>query len=200
MAKTTAPLFGFGASGKLGGALVFGTWKGLDVARRYVIPANPNTAPQSTQRGYLTAAVDAWHTTGANALEAADKAAWNRLAGVIGRMSGFNAFCQAWMRESADGGTVPGHFFNMDVTAPAHAAFACDIDSDIAGTPTATLYLGTSKTFFPYTDSAALSSGNAAFTAGNTGFAAGETVYFYVEVGTPGTDYARTGLYTVVLT
>lgn len=200
MAKTTAPLFGFGASGKLGNALVFSTWKGIDVARRYVVPSNPNTAAQSTQRGYMTDAVDAWHTTGAQALEAADKSAWNRYAGVLGRMSGFNAFCKEWVNEAVAGGTPAGHFFNMDVTAPAHAAFAADIDSNVAGTPTATLHLGNTKTFFSYTDTASGSSGNFAFTAGDTGFAAGETVYFWVEVGTPGVDYARSGLYTTVLT
>lgn len=199
MAKTTAPLFGFGASGKLGNALVFSNWKGIDVARRYVIPSNPNTSAQSTQRGYMTDAVDAWHTTGAAALEAADKSAWNRYAGVLGRMSGFNAFCKEWVNESVAGGTPAGHFYNMDVTAAAHAAFAADIDSDVAGTPTATLHLGNTKTFFSYTDTAALSSGNAAFTAGDTGFAAGTTVYFWVEVGTPGVDYVRSGLYTAVL-
>lgn len=179
---------------------MFSKWKGIDYARKYVIPANPNTSGQSTQRGYLTAAVAAWHTTGASALEAADKSAWNRYAGVLGKMSGFNAFCREWMKESVAGGTVPGHFFNMDVTDPDGSAFACDIDSDISGTPTATLHLGVTKTFFPYTDTAALSSGNASFSAGDTGFAAGETAFFYVDVGTPGTDYARTGLYSVALT
>lgn len=200
MAKTTAPLFGFGASGALAEAIVFAKWKGIDYARKYVVPANPNTAAQSTQRGFLTAAVALWHTVGAAALEAADKLAWNRYAGVLGPMSGFNAFVKEYVDEEVAGGTVPGYFYNMDVTAPTHNAFACDIDSSISGTPNATLHLGTSKTFFPYTDTAALSSGNAAFSAGDTGFAAGETVYFYVDVGTPGTDYARTGLYTTTLT
>lgn len=200
MAKTTAPLFGFGASGALADALVFARWKGIDYARKYVIPANPKTAAQSTQRGYMTAAVAAWHTVGADALEAADKSAWSRYAGVLGPMSGFNAFCKAWIDESVAGGTVPGHFYNMDVTDPDGGAFAADIDSTISGTPTATLHLGSTKTFFPYTDTAALSSGNASFTAGDTGFAAGTVVYFYADVGTPGTDYARTGLYTATLT
>lgn len=200
MAKTTAPLFGFGASGQLAEAIVYGHWKGIGYARKYVVPANPNTAAQSTQRGYMADAVDAWHTVGAEALEAADKLAWNRYAGVLGPMSGFNAFCKEWMDEAVAGGTPAGHFFNMDVTAATHNAFAADIDSDVGGTPTATLHLGVSKTFFPYTDTAALSSGNAAFTAGDTGFAAGETVYFWVEVGTPGSDWIRSGLYTAVLT
>lgn len=200
MAKTTAPLFGFGASGAIGQAIVFGTWKGINVARRYVVPANPQSSAQSVQRGYLTAAVTEWHTTGATALDGDDKSAWNRYAGVLGRMSGFNAFVRAWVDELVAGGTVPGHFFNLDVTAATATAFAADIDSDIAGTPTATLHLGVTKTFFPYTDTAALSSGNAAFTAGNTGFSAGQRAYFYVDIGTPGSDYARSGLYTALLT
>lgn len=200
MAKVTAPLFGFGAGGALADSIVFARWKGIDYARKYVVPSNPNTAAQSTQRGYMTAAVAAWHTVGADALEAADKSAWNRYAGVLGPMSGFNAFTKEWIDELVAGGTVPGHFYNMDVTAATHNAFACDIDSDISGTPTATLHLGSTKTFFSYTDTAALSSGNASFSAGDTGFAAGDTVYFYVDVGTPGSDYARTGLYTATLT
>jgi hypothetical protein len=200
MAKTKAPLFGFGASGKLGDSIVYGSWKGIGIAREYVIPANPNTSGQSTQRGYLTAAVAAWHTVGANALEGADKEAWNRYAGVLTKMSGFNAFCKEWIEELVAGGTLPGFFRNADVTDPDAGAFAVDIDSTIAGTPTATLHLGVTKTFFPYTDTAALSSGNAAFTAGDTLFAAGERAYYYVDIGTPGTDYARSGLYTVVLT
>lgn len=200
MAKTTAPLFGFGASGKLGDALVFSRWKGIDIARRYVIPANPQSSAQSVQRGYMTAAVASWHTTGAEALEGADKEAWNRYAGVLGKMSGFNAYTRAWVNESVAGGTPEGHFFNMDVTAATATAFAADIDSQYAGTPTATLHLGVTKTFFPYTDTAALSSGNAAFTAGDTGFTAGQRAYFWAEVGTVGVDWARSGLYTTLLT
>ena len=33
MAKTTGPLFSMDASGKFGGALVFGKWKGRNVVR-----------------------------------------------------------------------------------------------------------------------------------------------------------------------
>ena len=61
MAKLKAPLLSLGASGALGKAIVFFDWKGLDVAREYVIPANPKTAPQLTQRGYMIKAVDTIH-------------------------------------------------------------------------------------------------------------------------------------------
>ena len=83
MAKVNAPLFSFNASGKLANALVYFGWKGLDSVRSYVVPANPNTAAQQTQRGYFTAAVDEIHTTqaqAANPLDADDVAAYALLA------------------------------------------------------------------------------------------------------------------------
>ena len=61
MAKLKAPLLSLGASGALGKAIVFFPWKGLNVAREYVVPSNPKTGPQTTQRGYLTAAVAQIH-------------------------------------------------------------------------------------------------------------------------------------------
>lgn len=78
MAKLKAPLLSLGASGQLGNALVFFDWKGLDVAREYVIPTNPKSAKQTIQRNYLTAAVLAIHTAealAADPLDAADKVA-----------------------------------------------------------------------------------------------------------------------------
>lgn len=200
MVKPKAPLFGLGASGQLGKALVFGSWKGLDVAREYVVPANPQTAAQSTQRGYFAAAVSEWHTVGATALESADKLAWNRYAGVLGRMSGFNAFTRAWVNESVAGGTPPGHFYNVDVTDTLATSFDVDVDGAGLTTENVTLHMGTSKTFFEYSVAQAAVAGNASFANKNTGFAAGTTVYFYFDVGTPGTDYMRSGLYTTVLT
>ena len=51
MARLTAPLLSLGASGKIGNALVFASWKGIDYARTWVIPENPNTANQQEVRG-----------------------------------------------------------------------------------------------------------------------------------------------------
>jgi len=59
MAKLKGPLFSLGASGQIGKTLVYMNWKGLDTVREYVVPANPQTSGQVTQRGFLTAAV-AW--------------------------------------------------------------------------------------------------------------------------------------------
>lgn len=50
MAKTTAPLFGFGASGSLGKAVVFAGWRGVGYARRHVVPANPKSTGQVLTR------------------------------------------------------------------------------------------------------------------------------------------------------
>jgi len=68
MAKLKAPLMSLGASGQLGEALVFFPWKGLNVVREYVIPANPRTTGQQTQRGYLSDAVGSIHATQAKAV------------------------------------------------------------------------------------------------------------------------------------
>lgn len=90
MAKLTAPLFSFKASGALASTLVYSNWKGINTARSYTIPANPDTAGQQTQRGYFGDAVDLWHTLG---LTADDVAAWNRYAATLPNpQSGFNAF------------------------------------------------------------------------------------------------------------
>ncbi|MBA7584383.1 hypothetical protein ES708_26336 [subsurface metagenome] len=62
MAKLKGPLFSLGASQQLGKALVYFSWKGLNVVREYVIPSNPKTKPQTTQRGYLTTMVDLVHS------------------------------------------------------------------------------------------------------------------------------------------
>lgn len=73
MAKVNAPLFSFNASGKLANALVYFGWKGIDVVRSYVVPSNPKTAAQNTQRGYVTAAVAMIHTAQARAAHPMDE-------------------------------------------------------------------------------------------------------------------------------
>lgn len=200
MAKVKAPLFGFGASGKLGDALVFSTWKGLDVARRYVVPANPSTSAQQTQRGYLTDAVDEWHDS-TNVLSAADKLAWNRYAGIIKpARSGFNQFCADYIDERVAGGASPGHFFGVTNITLAHAGFKADIDDSLGGTLNVTLYVGNSKTFFSASATDAQVGGLTSFTAFDTGFPAGTTVFYYFETGALGAGFKRSGLYTGTLT
>ena len=54
MAKTTAPLLGFSASGQIGKAVVHAKWKGVTYARAHVVPANPKTTAQLAQRAMFT--------------------------------------------------------------------------------------------------------------------------------------------------
>ena len=50
MAKVTMPLMSLTASGKLGDAVVFFTWKGIAVVRQWIVPANPQSADQGDIR------------------------------------------------------------------------------------------------------------------------------------------------------
>lgn len=50
MAKTIAPLLSFDASGAIAKTQVYSTWKGRPYVRRYVIPANPDSAEQQLTR------------------------------------------------------------------------------------------------------------------------------------------------------
>jgi len=50
MAKVTGPLMSLSASGKIANTIVFAGWKGVQYARQYVIPANPQSEGQGDQR------------------------------------------------------------------------------------------------------------------------------------------------------
>jgi hypothetical protein len=50
MAKVTGPLYSMGASGKLGNALVFFPWKGLNVVREWLVPTNKESSGQGNVR------------------------------------------------------------------------------------------------------------------------------------------------------
>lgn len=95
MAITKAPLLSLGAAGALGKTLVFSTWKGLKTAREYVVPANPQSADQTTQRNLFSDAVNAWRNYVTSAVE---RTAWNRSALASGKpQSGFNAAMSAML-------------------------------------------------------------------------------------------------------
>jgi len=54
MAKVTAPLLSFGASGQIAQTQVYSKWKGRPYVRRQVIPSNPRTSEQSLTRNTFT--------------------------------------------------------------------------------------------------------------------------------------------------
>lgn len=49
-AKVTGPLHSDGASGQIGKSIVFFGWKGLNVVRKWLVPANPKTGAQGDVR------------------------------------------------------------------------------------------------------------------------------------------------------
>lgn len=53
MAKTQGPLFSVSASGKFADALVYFTWKGVNVVRQWVIPTNKMSLGQGDTRIFL---------------------------------------------------------------------------------------------------------------------------------------------------
>lgn len=75
MAKTTAPLLSFGASGSLAKTMVFSTWKGRPYARRHVIPANPQTVAQQLTRNTFKTGNAMWKIA-----PALFQAPWDRFA------------------------------------------------------------------------------------------------------------------------
>ena len=86
------------ARGALGKSLVFIGWKGVKSVRQYVVPANPNTAAQSTQRSIMSNCVNFWQT-----IVAAAKTAWNAWAPYEATpMSGFNAATKAGVAQQRD--------------------------------------------------------------------------------------------------
>lgn len=60
MPKVSAPLLSFGASGQIGNAQVYSSWKGIPYARRYVIPSNPKTTKQESNRALWRLINAAW--------------------------------------------------------------------------------------------------------------------------------------------
>lgn len=60
MAKVTAPLFGFSASGTVAKSITFAGWKGVPYARQRVVPSNPRTSSQQATRNIFAAMSNAW--------------------------------------------------------------------------------------------------------------------------------------------
>ncbi len=152
MAKLKGPLFSLGASGQLAKTLVFFPWKGLNVAREYVVPSNPQTALQTTQRDYLTAAVQLVHDAEADAgnpLISADQVAYSALAQAKGKiMTWFNQACKLYL-DVIRAGNVPVVYHGRSLTSSVTTTFRVVlwILEETPGTLAAgKFYFGTSKT------------------------------------------------------
>lgn len=58
--KLRAPILSADARGRLADALVFGIWRGINWARKLVMPRNPKTPRQQEVRGNLTTVTRTW--------------------------------------------------------------------------------------------------------------------------------------------
>jgi len=152
MAKLKAPLFSLGASGQLAKALVYFPWKGLNCVREHVVPSNPKTALQVTQRGYMTAAVAMVHTAQAHATHpmlSLDQVAYAALASAKSKiMTWFNQVCKLWVDVAVDAKTsviYHGAVFGAKTAAAFefHLYISEETGSDLAA---GKFYFGTSKT------------------------------------------------------
>ena len=85
MARVQAPLLSLSASGTIGSAITFSSWKGRPYVRTRVIPANPRSGLQVGMRSGITFYPDWWN----NALNATMRALWNAAVGSEA-ISGYN--------------------------------------------------------------------------------------------------------------
>ena len=151
MAKLNAPLFSFEARGKIANALVYFPWKGINVVRKYVIPTNPQTTLQTTQRGYLTVMVDAVHAAQAHGtpLNAEDQTAYAALASAKGKiMTWFNQACKLGL-DALRGGDGRIVYRAGDMSDPDKDDFRPWLgftDNGVLMLAAGKFYLGTSKT------------------------------------------------------
>lgn len=191
MSKVTAPLFSFTARGALAKSIVYFPWKGVAAVRSYVVPANPNTAAQATQRGYMTSSVAEWHGASYNTL---DVAAWNRLANLLATsLSGFNRMVQEWVNEVLLGNT----WERMSAWSnPGLAATTIDTAIQKAAAGNApTIRWGTSPTNMP-NNAPMVDVGDGTWTYQITGLTASTLYYISADVGASGADWGRLGIYT----
>lgn len=203
MAKLKAPLMSLGASGALGKALVFFGWKGLDVVREYVIPANPKTAAQVTQRGYLTAAVAAIHAAealAADALVAVDKSAYALYGSTFPTpRTWFNQIVRAWVVAEVNS-EIKQILGDGTFSDPATEEITLVLENYQVADQAGFMYCGTSKTSMPKKVAAdgVANAHSGVFTALTKG-----VKYFFQFRPTKETDdkyVARSGIYHHVCT
>ena len=201
MAKLKGPLFSLGASQKLGNALVYFPWKGLNVVREYVIPANPRTSGQTTQRGYLTNIVTRIHeaqAVAAHALGSTDVMAYALWASVVkAATTWFNQACKNAIDQQIltkgytayRGGVVTPGVDELTVTVYSTQIAAGHITAG-------TFYYGTSKTALIHTKAATITLGENKAHAVINGLVTG-TKYFAQFRPSAGVDYVNTdsGIY-----
>ena len=104
MTRVQGPLFSVTASGTIGDAIVFSNWKGWPYVRSRVIPANPQTNSQQSQRTLLTSGVATWQSVVSQVT--GSKTSWDYYASGLG-MSGFNRYMKYFLELNSVVGVAP---------------------------------------------------------------------------------------------
>ncbi|MBA7643920.1 hypothetical protein ES703_51654 [subsurface metagenome] len=176
VAKVTAPLFSFTASGKLADSLVFMSWKGLNTVRKYVIPANPKSDDQITQRAYMKAIVPGIHKAqirDTHPLNTTDYAAYSALAAKLGKvMTWFNMICKLALdgMRIDDGWTVCSGGGLDDADKDDFRPMISFTDNTVVQVQDGKFYLGTSPTNLLKSEVATVVVGGGAMLINNAGF------------------------------
>lgn len=197
MAKLKGPLFSLGASQQIGKALVYFGWKGLNVVREYVIPSNPKTALQTTQRGHMTYAVQYIHDTQAELASPwtdADAAAYALWASVV--QASTTWFNQA-VRHIIDRrilGLQIRIFRGRLITYPASGEIHISITCSGSAGATGRIVYGTSKTSMVNSKAATIVAGSVTCTI--TGLTNGVKYYMQYQALTAAAYLGlRSGIY-----
>lgn len=187
MAKVRLPLGSFGARGQIGKAFVYFPWKGIACVREYIIPANPNTAGQQTQRGYFTTAVDEYHAIGYTAV---DITAWRLLAAQSKNpLTYFNVVVREHVNVLIEGDAWTP-LSGCEITSVATTSF--DVKLLVSADKTGKLYWGTTPGYMPNEVDGVFSLDHYDFEL--TGLPIGTRIYFYAK-NTIADFQGRTGIY-----
>ncbi|MBA7535020.1 hypothetical protein ES705_27270 [subsurface metagenome] len=176
MAKLKGPLMSLGASGSIAHTLVFFPWKGINAVREYVIPSNPKTTLQTTQRGLLTTIVDAIHASMALdpwPLDSYDQIAYNALAQAKGRIiTWFNQAVKLGIDAlvAEDGYTVYTNGHLDETNKEDFRPFVHPHDNGVLQVADGKFYLGTSKTNLVHSIVARIDPGVACDVVNGSGF------------------------------
>lgn len=183
MAKLKGPLFSLSATGAIGKTLVYFGWKGLKVARQWVQPANPQTAAQVTQRGYLTEAVAKIHyceALAAGMLDEDDQVAYSRWGSLYSTpRTWFNQAVKQWI-DCRLAVKVPIIYCNGTISDPTPATL--DLAMEIEEKTGSTLAAG--KFYFGDTPSSLIHSKAATVTAGDKVALANSDCSAFLTAGT----------------
>lgn len=185
MAILKGPLFSLGATQQLGKTLVFFGWKGLNVVREYVVPSNPKTSGQTTQRGYLSEVVDYIHSAQADAapLDETDTRAYALWASVVqAATTWFNQVVRNYLDQKVAGKN--GQVFRNGKTTPGAGKLDVEIWSHVApAVSTGNFWIGTSKTALIRSVAAVVASHK--YSQAITGLTTGVKYYWQFRPATP---------------